>query len=54
LLTGATAAQWCGITPGSPKAKLAQYIGQRRGASLKAVNCGPGLTKFNIFSINLQ
>lgn len=54
LLTGATAAHWCGINPDSPKAKLVHYIGQRRGHSLKAVNGGPGLTKFNIFSINLQ
>ncbi len=54
LLTGATAAHWCGIKPASPKKTLARYIGNRRGASLKAANAGPTLTKFNIFAINLQ
>lgn len=54
LLTGATAAYWCGIKAASPKETLARHIGNRRGASLKAVNAGPTLTKFNIFAINLQ
>lgn len=54
LMTGATAAQWCGINPDSPKAKLANHIGQRRGHSLKTVDGNPELAKFNIFSINLD
>lgn len=54
LLTGATASSWCGNRPASPKEQLANYIGQKRGASLKAPNAGPGLTKFNIFSIDLD
>lgn len=54
VLTGATAACWCDSKPGGPKAELARYIGERRGHSLKTVNGSPSVTKFNIFSINLQ
>jgi hypothetical protein len=54
VLTGATAACWCGLRPESPKAKLVSHIGERRGASLKAVNGRPSITKFNIFQIDFQ
>ncbi len=54
LLTGATASSWCGIRAGTPKAELAAYIGQKRGATLRVANAGPDLTQFNIFSIALD
>jgi len=54
LLTGAVAAAWCpDLTPGRPKAELAQYIGMRRGASLQVINTSPQPIKFNIFKISL-
>lgn len=54
LLTGATAASWCELKPDGPKFELARYIGIKRGAALKTVTGGPGMTKFNIFSIHLE
>ncbi len=54
LLTGAVAGAWCGFTGASPKAQLADYIADRRGASLRTADTSPGMTKFNIFRINLE
>ena len=54
LLTGAVAAAWCGFKTASPKANLAAYIGDRRGAALRTADTSPGVTKFNVFCINLE
>jgi hypothetical protein len=53
LLTGGVAATWCGLNTPSPKASLAAYIGERRGASLRVSDPSPAITKFNVFCINL-
>ncbi len=56
LLTGAVAAEWCGLTEGRPKADLAAFIANKCGySSLRVVSplpepCG----KFNIFNIRLS
>ena len=54
LLTGASAAAWCAPRIGSPKSELIDYIGRRRGAGLTSPTNGPGMTKFNLFKIELQ
>ncbi|MBP7427880.1 MAG: DUF3800 domain-containing protein [Candidatus Hydrogenedentes bacterium] len=54
LLTGAAAAAWCQPRVGSAKEALIEYIGQRRGARLTVPSAGPGMTKFNVFKIELQ
>lgn len=54
LLTGASAAAWCDLRAGSAKAELIDYIGRRRGAGLTNPTAGPGMTKFNLFKIELQ
>jgi hypothetical protein len=54
LLTGATAAAWCGCREGSPKAELARHVGERRGHALTIPTAGPGVSKFNVFKIELQ
>ena len=53
LLTGAVAATWCGFERPSPKALLAAYIGDRRGASLSTSDATPAMTKLNVFCIDL-
>jgi len=54
LLTGAVAASWCSFKSATPKSRLADHLGSRRGNSLRSVNGSPGLTKFNIFRIQLD
>lgn len=54
LLTGAVAAIWCGFPADTAKSRLACYIGQRRGASLLAVNGTAEIIKFNLFKIQLE
>lgn len=54
LLTGATAAAWCGTTADSPKGRLIQHVESRRGRSLIDVSSSPKIQKFNLFKINLQ
>ncbi len=56
LLTGAVAADWCGLTEGRPKADLAEYIANKCGySSLCIVSPLPQpCSKFNIFRIRLS
>lgn len=54
LLTGAVAATWCGFKADTSKARLAAHIGSRRGTLLHVANSSPGITKFNIFRIQLD
>ncbi|HAO79054.1 MAG TPA: DUF3800 domain-containing protein [Verrucomicrobia subdivision 3 bacterium] len=54
LLAGAVAATWCGFPTDTAKSRLAGYIGQRRGASLLAVNSSAEIIKFNLFKIQLE
>ncbi|MFH2076153.1 MAG: DUF3800 domain-containing protein [Pseudomonadota bacterium] len=56
LLTGAVAADWCGLTPGRPKADLAAYIASKCGYScLRIESTLPEpCSKFNIFNIRLS
>jgi hypothetical protein len=55
LLTGAVAADWCGVTPGSPKWKLAAHLARACGfPSLRTASVSPTPSKLNIFRINLQ
>jgi hypothetical protein len=52
LLTGAVAADWCGISEGTAKRELAQYIAQRAGhQSLRFETASPVICKINIFRI---
>ena len=54
LLTGAIAAEWCGIEKDTPKAILASYIVEKCGKdSLKFQSNSPAICKFNIFKIDL-
>jgi hypothetical protein len=56
LLTGAVAADWCGLIEGRPKADLAAYIANKCGyPSLRFVSPLPEpCSKFNIFNIRLS
>lgn len=54
LLTGATAATWCGCREGSPKEALTRLVGERRGHALTIPTAGPGVSKFNVFKIELN
>lgn len=54
LLTGSVAATWCGLQPQGAKEQLSAYIAQRRGHLLKTANAGPGVSKFNLFAIELE
>ena len=56
LLTGAVAADWCGLTPGRPKTELAEYIANKCSyQSLRFVSPLPApCSKFNIFNIRLS
>jgi len=54
LLTGAVTAAWCGIEACSAKADLAAYIAsQCQVPTLRRATSHPGLTKLNIFQIDL-
>lgn len=54
LLTGATAAAWCGnLTPESPKQELLDYLASKRGCPLKVASGSPDIGKFNLFKIRL-
>jgi len=56
LLTGAVAADWCGLSEGRPKTDLAAYIADKCGyPSLRTVSPLPEpCSKFNIFNIRLS
>ena len=54
LLTGATAAAWCGVPAGTPKAALVEHIGALRRCPLTVATGGPRFQKFNVFKIELQ
>lgn len=55
LLTGAVTAAWCGLTPGSPKAKLAAYIASCLGRpTLRFASPTAEIEKFNVFRIRLN
>jgi hypothetical protein len=56
LLTGAVAADWCGLTPGRPKADLATYIATKCGYSCLQIESTlpEPCSKFNIFNIRLH
>lgn len=54
LLTGSISSAWCGLNAARPKGELARYIGDKRGATLRAEDKHPGFMKFNIFNIRLQ
>lgn len=52
LLTGAVAADWCGIAEGTAKKELAQHIAQYTGHhSLRFESPSPTVCKLNIFRI---
>lgn len=55
ILTGATAASWCGIQASTPKAELAAHIAKETGKqSLRLTSNYPKHEKLNIFNINLR
>ena len=56
VLTGATAATWCdSLRPGGAKEELAKHIAGWRGVPLlKTTSLGPGVSKFNVFQIELR
>lgn len=55
LLTGAVAASWCGIRPGSAKEQLATHIAAKDGRrSLTVEDPTPADSKVNIFRIDLS
>lgn len=54
LLTGATAAKWCGLQPETAKGKLVRYIGERRGCTLTVPDTTAVWNKFNVFAIKLE
>lgn len=55
LLTGASAASWCGFPAATPKAQLASYIASSLGRkNLASSNSTPEFSKFNVFKIDLQ
>lgn len=55
ILIGATAASWCGIPTGTPKADLAAYIAKHsQRDSLTVIDPKPLFSKLNIFRIDLQ
>lgn len=54
LLTGAVAAEWCGIAEGSAKQELARHIARRAGRqSLRFETPSPAVCKLNVFRIAL-
>lgn len=55
LLTGALSADANGLSTGSPKHELIQYMANRRGVSpLSARSSSPAMGKFNVFRIALR